>query len=87
MSENKIKCHRCGTSKGEEDVGIYLAWIFGDEVKHRSVAWFHNEECKNKWREEYPNPKIRELKKGLTLETGLHKIHADGDPLESDFEL
>jgi len=41
------RCHRCGTSKGDEDEGVYLA--FKSNLGKETVVWFHNEECKRFW--------------------------------------
>lgn len=75
-----IRCHRCGTSKGLEDKGIYVAWIFGTEKKYRSIAWFHNTECKDTWKLQ-TTLKVKELNNGAT-ETGLIPILDDKDQIK-----
>lgn len=45
-----IRCHRCGTRKNPEDVGVWL--IFEREfreTKSTHKVWFHNQEDKDIW--------------------------------------
>lgn len=44
------RCHRCGTSKGLEDKGVYISWFFNHgENYNKIIVWFHNKECKVEW--------------------------------------
>jgi len=80
-----IRCHRCGTSKGEEDKGIFGAWIFGTGLKkYRSIVWFHNVECKTKWKIDHPTNKMKELTNGFAGETGLILIKTEPPEIEDD---
>jgi hypothetical protein len=49
-----IKCHRCGTSKGLEDRGIFAEWKFKvHTLESTIIVWFHNEECMTFWKHKY----------------------------------
>jgi hypothetical protein len=46
-----IKCHRCGTSKGIEDKGIFAEWRFKvHTLENMITVWFHSEECFELWK-------------------------------------
>ena len=55
ITQNKhlvIKCHRCGTSKGFEDKGLFADWKFKVHTLESSLTvWFHNEECFEFWKQ------------------------------------
>lgn len=37
-----VRCHRCGTSKNDEDKGMFIQI-------NSFIAWFHNVECHANW--------------------------------------
>ncbi len=79
-----IKCHRCGTTKGESDKGIFGAWLFGET--HKSIVWFHNLECLNKWETVYPENKMKQLNDGFAGDTGLISLKTE-TPFNDDDEI
>ncbi len=45
-----IRCHRCGTSKADEDVGVWLVFETEfRETKSTHKVWFHNQEDRDIW--------------------------------------
>lgn len=80
-----IRCHRCGTSKGYEDKGIYIDWIFENthnSVKYKSIVWMHNVECKNRWATEHPHIKFKEYEQGMEYQIGMILIKSDDLTIE-----
>ena len=37
-----VRCHNCGTSRGEEDRGTFIQ-------VNKYIAWFHNKDCFVRW--------------------------------------
>lgn len=50
-----IRCHQCGTSKGDEDVGIWVAFKSkeGPTSNIEYMVWFQSEECQKIWLANY----------------------------------
>ena len=46
--EQPVRCHRCGTRKHDEDVGVFFPWK-AKNGQTEYISWFHNVECQRLW--------------------------------------
>jgi hypothetical protein len=60
-----IRCHNCGTSKGQEDRGVFI------QINKYS-AWFHNKNCHDTW---------LALPHGIGYETGANINQSTGQEI------
>lgn len=50
--EVPVRCHKCGTRKHQEDVGVWVAFRVKDKdgsLGEEHMVWFHNDDDRKIW--------------------------------------